>query len=95
MRENASQICDMEEMNMEEMNMENGNGKEAIGPTELEWRMARPNRLTLRVPAKDCLDCGEYLWVDLGPSETAVKAVLLAYAVKDDGKAVTMEREDP
>lgn len=92
MRENASQICDMEEMNMENGN---GNGKEAIGPTELEWRMARPDRLTLRVPAKDCLDCGEYLWIDMGPSESALKAIIAAYLVKDEGKAVTMEREDP
>ena len=47
--------------------------------------------MTLRVPAKDCLDCGGYLWIDMGPSESALRAIIAAYIVKDEGKAVQME----
>lgn len=82
-RENASQICGMDEI-------ENAEAR-PVGPTEDEWLKARRGRMTLRVPAKDCLDCGGYLWVDMGPSEVALKAIIAAYVVKDEGKAVSYD----
>ena len=82
-RENASQICGMDEIESTEAR--------PVGPTEDEWLKAREGRMTLRVPAKDCLDCGGYLWIDMGPSESALRAIIAAYIVKDEGKAVQME----
>lgn len=84
MRENASQICGMDEIE---------NAERPVGPTEDEWLKAREGRMTLRVPAKDCLDCGGYLWIDMGPSEEALKAIIAAYIVKDEGKVVSYEAE--
>lgn len=84
MRENASQICGMDEIE---------NAERPVGPTEDGWLKAREGRMTLRVPAKDCLDCGGYLWIDMGPSEEALKAIIAAYIVKDEGKVVSYEAE--
>lgn len=59
----------------------------------LDWLDERNGHMVVRVAKKDTFEKGQCLWVDLGPTYDALRAVLMAAG--NEGHAVTFEdRED-
>lgn len=58
----------------------------------LDWLDGRTGHMIMKVPRKDTFEQSQSMWVDLGPTDDAVRAVLMAAV--NEGQAVTYKDKE-